>query len=50
MAMDLGVVAGPLQEPVDDARRPPTAPGDRSGGRLVDRDLEDPGRPLDDRG
>ncbi len=49
VAVDLGVVAGPLQEPVDDPRRAPAAAGDRSLGAIVDRDLEDPRRPVDDR-
>src|SRR5436190_1777145 len=50
VAVDLGVVPGALQEPVDDARRPAAAAGDRAGGGVVDRDLEDPRRAVDDGG
>ncbi len=48
--VDLGVVAGPLQEPVHDPRRPPATTGDRSSRGVVDRHVEDPGAPVDDRG
>ena len=50
VAVDLGVVAGPLQQPVDDPRRAPAAARDRPGRRLVDLDVEDSGRSVDDRG
>jgi hypothetical protein len=48
--VDLGVVADPLQQPVDDPRRAPAAPGDRAGAPSSIATLEDPRRALDDRG
>ena len=48
VAVDLGVVAHAPQEPVDDARRGPPAPGDRHGGLVGDLDPEDPRRAPDD--
>ena len=50
VAVDLGVVADALEEPVHDARRSPAPPGDGDGGAGIDLDVEDPGRPLDDLG
>ena len=50
VAVDLGVVADPLEQPVDDPRRAPTAPGDRPDRGVVDVDAEDRRRALDDRG
>ena len=49
VAVDLGVVADPAQEPVDDARRAAAAPRDQLRGRGVDLDAEDARRPPDDR-
>ena len=49
VAVHLGVVADPAEEPVHDPRRGP-APGRDGDGRLVgDLDPEDPGRAADDR-
>ncbi len=42
------MVADPLEEPVDDPRRGPAAPGDRHGGLVRDLDPQDPGRAPDD--
>ncbi len=50
VAVDLGVVAHPAQQPVDDPRRPPSTPRDRPGGRRVELDSEDAGGALGDRG
>ena len=50
VAVDLGVIAGALEQPVDDPGRAPAAPGDRPDGRVVDADGEDDRRALDDRG
>ena len=44
------MIAGPLQQAVDDSRRAPPAPGDRHGGILAHLDPEDAGRAQDDRG
>src|SRR5258705_8776 len=49
VAVHRGVVAGPFEQAVDDPRRPAPTPGDRPGCRMVDRDREDRGRPIDDR-
>src|SRR4029077_20006674 len=49
-AVDLGEVADPLEQPVDDPGRPAPAAGDRVGRLAVDVDPEDPGRAADDRG
>ena len=49
VAMDLGVIAGALEQPVDDPGRAPAAPGDRPDGRVVDADREDDRRAFDDR-
>jgi hypothetical protein len=48
--VDLGVVTDPLQQPVDDTRRPSPAPGDRLDRRRVDGDPEDLRGAPDDRG
>ena len=50
VAVDLGVVADALEEPVDDARRPAPAPGDGPGRRRFDGHGEDRRRAFDDRG
>src|SRR3990172_3816933 len=50
VAVDLGVVAGSFQEPVDDAGCAPPAAGDGDRGAGIDVDVEDPGRALDDLG
>ena len=50
VAVDLGVVADALEQPVDDPRRAPTASGDRPDGGRLDPDAEDLGRAADDRG
>ena len=47
-ALDVDVVADAAQQPVGHARRSPRAQGDLAGPGLVDLDLEDPGRALDD--
>ena len=43
------MVADALEQPVDDARRAPAAPGDRPDRRGLDGDVEDRRRPFDDR-
>ena len=50
VAVDLGVVADALEQPIHDARRSTAAPGDRPDGGVVDADVEDHRRALDDRG
>src|SRR5947209_5501004 len=50
VAVDLGVVADPSQEAVGDARRAAGAGGDGEGSVGLDRDAEDLGGTLDDRG
>ena len=42
VAHDLGVVADPLEEPVDDARRPAAAPRELAGASFGDGDVEYP--------
>src|SRR5439155_22911341 len=49
-AVDLGMVADPLEQAIDDARRAPATAGDLARGVLLDRDAEDAGRAVDDRG
>ena len=50
VAVDLGVVADPAEQPVDDPRRAPAALRDQPRGVRVDLDAEDARRPADDRG
>ena len=50
VAVDLGVVAHPLEEPIDDARGAAAPSGDGAGRGRFDGDLENGRRPLDDRG
>ena len=50
VAVDLGVVADALEQPVDDPWRAAAAPGDRPDRGVVDADAEDHRRALDDRG
>ena len=40
----------PLEQPIDDPRRPAPPPRDRDRGGMVDLNVEDPRRPLDDLG
>ena len=49
VTVDLGVVANAFEEPVDDARRPAPAAGDRADRGVVDGDAEDRRRAIDDR-
>src|SRR2546425_4334069 len=49
-AVDLGMVADPLEQAIDDARRAPATAGDLARGVPLDRDAEDAGRAVDDRG
>ncbi len=48
VAVDLGVIANALEQPVDDPRRAPSTAGDGPAGRRVDRHVEDGGRAVDD--
>ena len=48
VALDVDVVPDAAQQPVGHARRPSRAQGDLAGPGIVDLDLEDPGRALDD--
>ena len=48
VAVDLGVIAHALEEPVDDPRRPAPAARDRERGGVVQVDVQDPRRALDD--
>ena len=50
VAVDLGVVADALEEPVHDPGRAPAAPGDGLRGCRLDADPEDRRRPVDDGG
>src|SRR5207253_10059829 len=50
VAVDLGVIADPLEQPVDDPRGAPAATSDEPRGVGLDPDTEDPRRAVDDRG
>ena len=48
VALDVDIVADAAQQAVGDARRAAGPQGDLAGPGVIDLDLEDPGRPLDD--